>query len=414
MVAPRSKMGMGSIGAAPSSSSNSLPAPLHPKSNSNPHQMMMMSPEYRDALKVLSDETMRAACRLVLSERDYQPRQEGDTGPSDQEQLLALYAKVKRAAEIVEREAPDEDEAATASAAAAAAAAALASRGVPSLPSIPAARAAASAASMAPASMLKPSKVLSKTAMLSSQRAGGIVGRIHPGLPPGAGLKRAPLHRETSDGSGGNASSMPGAASASAPATAAPMYARMTGQKLSTKKPKAAPHVGPTMAGGASGSGGSGATRSSPPDHSSSSAGGAIAANMEAPPPSALDFLAKLNKEPPPPAATPVAQKDRAKPPPSSSPPSSALGKRGATSASASKSHPKKSKGETDESEQEDDDNNNDDPDPDADEDASPSSSTTSSRLRKRSTSPTLPDADASHRTPPTRTQPTRASRRNA
>jgi hypothetical protein len=385
MTAPRSKMGLGSAAAAANSmslSNSSLPPPLHPKA--------VMSPEYLDALKVLSDETMRAACRLVLSERDFKPREEGDTAPSDREQMLALYAKVKRAAEIVEREAPDEDDHGAATSAASA-------RGAPSMPSIPAARAAASA-SMAPATMLKPSKILSKT-MLSSQRAGGgIVGRIHPGLPPGAGLKRAPLHRETSDGSGGHGSN---ALSIAAPAAAAPMYARMTGQKLGTKTPKAPPHAGATMAGGTGG-----AARSSPPDHNSISisSSGTAAANMEAPPPSALDFLAKLNKEPP---AAHAAQKDRAKPLTSSS-----LGKRAAPSSSASMSPPKKSKGVAAESDEEDDNN----ADNDEGEDVSPTS-TTSSRLRKRSTSPTPPvppDADAAQRTPPTRTQPSRASRRNA
>lgn len=61
--------------------------------------------EYKTALQVLDEETMKKACSLLLSEADYQ--QGGNpNGSSDYEKLLAIFTKCNQAAKIVERHAP--------------------------------------------------------------------------------------------------------------------------------------------------------------------------------------------------------------------------------------------------------------------------------------------------------------------
>jgi hypothetical protein len=81
----------------------------------------MVSPEYAEALKVLSEETMSRACDLLLSERDYMDttKSEGGeqdssatttasptkNGKSDLEQLHDLLKLCRQSAKIIEKEA---------------------------------------------------------------------------------------------------------------------------------------------------------------------------------------------------------------------------------------------------------------------------------------------------------------------
>jgi hypothetical protein len=72
-----------------------IPPSLKPTS-----QTQAMSPEYLDALKVLSDETMSTAISLLL--RDNDP----DQGKSTSDQLLEIYNKCMQAKEVIDRETP--------------------------------------------------------------------------------------------------------------------------------------------------------------------------------------------------------------------------------------------------------------------------------------------------------------------
>ena len=62
-----------------------------------------LKPEYIEACRVLSDETMTKACSLLLSENENETDEQAE---AEQTQLLELYEKCRLAAAVVEREAP--------------------------------------------------------------------------------------------------------------------------------------------------------------------------------------------------------------------------------------------------------------------------------------------------------------------
>lgn len=66
----------------------------------------VVSAEYLEALKVLSDETMSNACDLLLSDRDYDAANAAaDESKSDSVQLQELYSVCCKAAKVIEKEA---------------------------------------------------------------------------------------------------------------------------------------------------------------------------------------------------------------------------------------------------------------------------------------------------------------------
>lgn len=161
-MASRKSSLLSSLAGSSSISNNArLPPPSAAAGNKSAAAVskVTMSSTYLDALKVLSEETMNKACELLLSDRDYQivpaTSSVGDeevqipaisvgasaTTPAktDLEQLQDLYRKCRRAAKVVEKE----HAALTMSSVASSTATA-----PPTLPSIPAPRSSSIAARM--------------------------------------------------------------------------------------------------------------------------------------------------------------------------------------------------------------------------------------------------------------------------
>jgi hypothetical protein len=64
------------------------------------------APEYMEAIHILNESTMIQACDLVLSERDYQEGNGDDNDddePSDQDKLLELFSKCKSALKVISK-----------------------------------------------------------------------------------------------------------------------------------------------------------------------------------------------------------------------------------------------------------------------------------------------------------------------
>ena len=67
-----------------------------------------MTPEYMEAIHIMNESTMVQACDLLLSERDYEESKEGNGGdddePSDQDKLLELFSKCKTALKVISKQ----------------------------------------------------------------------------------------------------------------------------------------------------------------------------------------------------------------------------------------------------------------------------------------------------------------------
>ena len=63
-----------------------------------------VTPEYMEAVHILNESTMSQACDLLLSERDYQEKGDGSMEVSDQEKLLELYNKCYDAWKVIEKQ----------------------------------------------------------------------------------------------------------------------------------------------------------------------------------------------------------------------------------------------------------------------------------------------------------------------
>ena len=97
MASHRKDNGSGSVGVPPRAKLTSA------GSSAASSGLNVLSAEYKEALKLLSEETMLKACDLLLSDRDY--KQASSTEKSDLQQLKDLYQQCDKACTIIAEEA---------------------------------------------------------------------------------------------------------------------------------------------------------------------------------------------------------------------------------------------------------------------------------------------------------------------
>jgi hypothetical protein len=206
-----------------------------------------MTPEYVEAIHIMNESTMAQACDLLLSDRDYQESKQGNGGdvePSDQDKLLELFSKCETALKVISKQQTT-----------------LSSLSVGSMPGAPAlapplARGASAPRVAGVPKQLKQGIVPMRRTVNRTTQAATII--------PGANNKpvKRPMERERSDSSLRDDA---GASSQQSSSTSSQ-------QSSANKKLKVSPTASKSVL--------------------------ATSKSVLAPPPGALNFLAKLNKDP--------------------------------------------------------------------------------------------------------------------